>query len=104
MSDDVRYRVLVADEHALKRAGMMFAVQQHPALDLAGEVADAPAACRFVTEEKPDLVVCNLELPGDGLALLHAGRPLHPSARWIVVSPRTDALTLQRTGRAPGEE
>jgi DNA-binding NarL/FixJ family response regulator len=100
MSDAVRFRVLVAEGHALKRAGMMFAVHQHPALDLAGEVADVPAACRFVAEEKPDLVICNLELPGDGLALLHAARPLHPPARWIVVCPLTDALTLQRTVRA----
>lgn len=100
MSDVVRLRVLVAESHALKRAGMMFAINLHPLLQVAGEVADVPAACRFVAEEKPDLVVCNLDLPGDGLALLHAGRPLHPPARWIVVSPPTDAHSLQRAVRA----
>jgi DNA-binding NarL/FixJ family response regulator len=92
--------VLVADGHALKRAGMMYVVQQHPTLEVVGEAIDLATACQFVAEQQPDLVVFNLALPGDGLALLHAGKPLHPRARWIAVSPSRDVLTLQRALRA----
>jgi DNA-binding NarL/FixJ family response regulator len=92
--------VLVADGHALKRAGMMYAVQQHSTLEVAGEAIDRATACQFVAEQQPDLVVFNLALPGDGLALLLAGKPLHPRARWIAVSPTRDVLTLQRALQA----
>jgi DNA-binding NarL/FixJ family response regulator len=100
MSDDVRLRVLVADGHALKRAGMMYAVEHQPGLVVAGEAADLRTACQFLAEAKPDFVICNLHLPGDGLELLHAGRPLHPEARWVMVCPPTDAQSLQRVRRA----
>lgn len=84
----------------MKRAGMMYAVVQHPALVVAGEATDLRTACQFLAEAKPDFVICNLHLPGDGLELLHAGRPLHPEARWVVVCPSADAQSLQRVRRA----
>jgi two-component system nitrogen regulation response regulator GlnG len=58
------------------------------------EFADAEAARRALRDAPPDLLVCDVRLPGaDGLALLHEVRAAHPVLPVIVMSAFTDVAT-----------
>jgi DNA-binding NarL/FixJ family response regulator len=52
-------------------------------------------------EASPDLVVLSLTLQhGDGIALLKDFKKMHPTARALVVTARTDSLSVQRAFKA----
>ncbi|HET9819077.1 MAG TPA: nitrogen regulation protein NR(I) [Rhodanobacteraceae bacterium] len=58
------------------------------------EFADAEAARRALLNAPPDLLVCDVRLPGaNGLALLHEIRAAHPALPVIVMSAFTDVAT-----------
>lgn len=57
-------RVLVADDHAIWRAGLRNELGE--GIVVVAEAADAQEAIAAVGEHKPDLVLCDLEMPGGG--------------------------------------
>lgn len=57
-------RVLVADDHAIWRAGLRNELGD--GIVVVAEAADAQEAIAAVGEHKPDLVLCDLEMPGGG--------------------------------------
>lgn len=66
-----RLRVLVADDHAIWRAGLRNELGERIAV--VAEAADADEAIAAVAEHRPDLVLCDLEMPrGGGMAVVRA--------------------------------
>ncbi|MGH8214515.1 MAG: nitrogen regulation protein NR(I), partial [Rhodanobacteraceae bacterium] len=58
------------------------------------EFADAEAAQRAMRQAPPDLLICDVRLPGtDGLALLREVKAAHPGLPVIVMSAFTDVAT-----------
>lgn len=64
-----RTRVLVADDQALVRAGLRSILESQPDIDVVAEAADGLDAVRLSVEHRPNVVLMDIELPGeDGLA------------------------------------
>jgi len=58
------------------------------------EFADAEAAQRALHSAGPDLLICDVRLPGaNGLTLLHEAKAAHPALPVIVMSAFTDVAT-----------
>ncbi len=61
-------RVLLADDHALVRAGFAMILGVEPDLEVVGEAADGAAAIAQVAALAPDVVLMDVQMPGtDGV-------------------------------------
>lgn len=78
-------RVLLADDHALVRAGLRVLLTVEPDLSLVGEVATGDAARCLCAEVHPDILLLDLQMPGppatETVIWLHA----HCSATRVVI-------------------
>jgi DNA-binding NarL/FixJ family response regulator len=57
-------RVVVADGHALVRAGFRVLLEDRPAIEVVGEVADGDEAVALAQRMRPDVVLIDANLPG----------------------------------------
>src|SRR5579863_5244140 len=65
-----RIRVIVVEDHALTRAGLVTALARDSAFEVVGEAADGPSGFELATAVAPDVAVIDIGLPGeDGMAL-----------------------------------
>lgn len=66
-----RLRVVVVDDHALFRAGVI--AELGGRFDIVGEAADVTDATAVITETRPDVVLLDVHLPnGDGRAVIES--------------------------------
>jgi two-component system NarL family response regulator len=80
-------RVLVADDHAVVRMGLVSLIQSEPDLEVAGEAEDGRQALARFRELRPDVVLADLRMPDlDGVAMTQALTREDPSARVIIFS------------------
>lgn len=59
-------RVLIADDHALFRRGLVELLSELPELTLVGEAEDAERAVHLTLSEKPDIVLMDVHMPQGG--------------------------------------
>jgi DNA-binding NarL/FixJ family response regulator len=61
-------RVLLADDHAVVRAGLELLLETTDDIDVVATAADGEAAVALTTEHRPDVVLMDLSMPGlDGI-------------------------------------
>jgi DNA-binding NarL/FixJ family response regulator len=66
MSEHVR--VVVADDQAAIRTGLVMILESAPDITVVGEAADGLAAVRMARDRKPDVVLMDIRMPGiDGI-------------------------------------
>jgi len=59
-------RILLVDDHAIVRLGLMTLLNDQPDMQVVGEASTAAEAVRAVEKEKPDVVLMDIRLPGEG--------------------------------------
>ena len=62
MSDHIT--VVLADDHAVVRAGLRFLLDAEGEIDIVGEAGDFPSAIAVTEAERPDILVLDLGMPG----------------------------------------
>jgi two-component system, response regulator PdtaR len=68
VAETTKHRILIAEDEAIIRLDLKEMLEEE-GLDVVGEAADGEAAIRLAKEEKPDLVIMDIKMPGmDGLA------------------------------------
>ena len=87
-------RVLVADDHAVLRAGLRMLLSTQPDIELVGEATTADEAVTLARSLRPDIVILDLSMPGlDGIETLRRLRRQLAEARgvppYVVFSDRT---------------
>jgi DNA-binding NarL/FixJ family response regulator len=60
--------VLIADDHAPTREDVRTALEEHPALSVCAEAADAAAAIDAALSTLPDVCLLDIRMPGGGIA------------------------------------
>lgn len=87
MSDAEQITVLVADDHAVVRAGIRHIVESMPGFIVVAEASDAAGAVRLATEHQPRVIVLDVSMPGgSGLSVLPELRRIAPSARILMLT------------------
>jgi two-component system, NarL family, nitrate/nitrite response regulator NarL len=82
--------VLVADDHAGYRAGLVRAISAWNGLRLVGEAGDGASALRMIEEHEPDLALIDVRMPQlNGLEVCAQLAPDHPT-RVVLVSAFMD--------------
>jgi two-component system response regulator NreC len=59
-------RILLADDHALLRAGIRALLEKQDDLEIVGEAADGQEAMNKVAELRPDVIIMDIAMPGMG--------------------------------------
>jgi DNA-binding NarL/FixJ family response regulator len=89
-------RILLADDHALVRAGIRTALEDQAALEIVGEVGDGPELMQALATWRPDLLLIDLTMPNfEPIAAIRRIRLLYPDMRILVVSAYDDDVYVQ---------
>jgi two-component system, NarL family, response regulator NreC len=84
-------RVLIADDHAVVRAGLRMLIGAQPDMEVVGEAADGPEAVQKARATKPDVVVLDLSMPGPrGTQTIERLVRLEPSPRVLILTMHDD--------------
>ncbi len=81
-------RVLIADDHAIVREGLITILQTSPDVEVVGEARDGAEAITKASELLPDIVLMDLRMGGmdDGIEATRLLRSTTPSAKVIVLT------------------
>ena len=86
-----KVRILLVDDHPLFRQGVTWTLGNQPDLDIVGEVADGQAAIQQADVLLPDLVLCDINLPGmNGLEVTRILKRRHPQMAVIILTLHED--------------
>lgn len=81
-----KIRVLVADDHAILRAGLRMLIDAQPDMTVIGEAHDGNQAVEIAQQDKPDVVLLDITMPVSG--------GLHAIAEIVRRNPLTRVLLL----------
>jgi DNA-binding NarL/FixJ family response regulator len=86
-SDDNRTTILIVDDHALVREGLREILQRQGDMRVVGEAKDSGTTVAMAAKEQPDVVLLDIEIPGDEVTLTVSQIRNHsPGSRVIVLS------------------
>ena len=89
-------RVLLADDHALVRAGIRNALAGMPDLTIVGEVGDGPSLIRTLQELQPDCLLIDVTMPDfEPIATIRSIRQRYPDLFILIVSAYDDDVYVQ---------
>jgi two-component system response regulator NreC len=87
----LKIRVLLADDHAIVRAGLRMILAAEPDMTIVGETADGEGALRMTEEIHPDVVVMDISMPGmNGLDGIRRVKESVPDTQVVVLTMHED--------------
>ena len=101
MNDRKKIRVLLADDHAVVRAGYRVLLQHTDDIEIIAEADTGERACRAFADLQPDVVVLDLTMPGiGGLEAIRRMVARDPNARILVFSMHEDTVFVEQALQA----
>ena len=90
-------RIVIADDHAVVRAGLAQLLGTFPDVELVGAAADGEEAVALCAERRPDVVLMDLEMPVlDGIAATARIRAAQPEIAVVVLTSFSDRERILR--------
>ncbi len=95
--------ILLADDHAVLRAGLRVLLNGEPDMTVIGEAGSGDEALRQIEACRPDVVVLDLSMPGmNGLDALERITAQYPQTRVLVLTMHADKQYILRVLQAGG--
>ncbi len=92
---DATIRVLLVDDHALFRRGLIALLGLEAGIEVVGEAGDAGEALRLATRTQPDVVLLDNHLPGvRGVDAIVGLREAAPGAQVLMLTVSDDSADL----------
>jgi NarL family two-component system response regulator LiaR len=80
-------RILIADDHAVVRQGLLALIQTEEGMEVVGEAGDGTAAVELAAALRPDVILLDLVMPRmDGIEAIRGIRQNDPEARILVLT------------------
>ncbi len=94
-------RVLIADDHAIVRAGLRAVLKGEPGMELVGEASGGEEALTLVETLRPDILVLDLSMPDlDGIQVTRRLQSNAPGVRVLILTVHEDEALLREAIRA----
>jgi len=94
-------KVLIADDHAIVRAGLRALLKSEPTLELVGEASGGYEAIELVSQTQPDILVLDLSMPDlDGIAVTKKIKPQFPDLHILILTVHEDEALLREALKA----
>lgn len=94
-------RILLADDHAVVRAGLRALLTAEPDLELVGEAEDGDQVLQLVSRLHPNLVLMDVSMPGQGgIDALRQVKEMSPATHVLVLTVHEDDSLMRRAIRA----
>ena len=97
---DRKRRLIVVDDHPLVRRGVRDTINEESDLEVVGEGACADDAVRLAGEVKPDLILLDVTMPGDGVKAAERICLSWPDVKVAMLTVRDDIGTVGAALRA----
>jgi DNA-binding NarL/FixJ family response regulator len=99
MTDPIR--LLIADDHAVVRAGITGLVDAEPDMQVVAQAEDGRSAVLAFEEHRPDVTLMDLQMSGlDGIDAIARIRAIDPTARIVVLTTYSGDMQAVRALRA----
>lgn len=102
MGEPKQIRLILADDHAVVRAGTRQLLERQPDFNIVGEAADGEEAVRLAHELQPDVVVMDVRMPKlNGVEATRRIKAECPEVRVLVLTAHDDdeyVFTLLQAG------
>ena len=97
-SDPLRViKVAIADDHALFRTGVRFALSFKKDIELIAEADNGMQLLEQLTKIEPDVILLDIQMPiMDGITTLPEIRKLYPAVKVIILSMHNDHSMISR--------
>jgi two-component system, NarL family, response regulator NreC len=93
-----KIRILIADDHAVVRAGLRMLIDAQSDMEVVGEAADGPETLRKTRAAKPDVVVLDFSMPGPRTTVtIERLVQLEPKPRILVLTMHDDPAYYRST-------
>ena len=90
-------RVLLADDHAVLRAGLRLLLTGQNEFEVVAEASTGSAALSLAEKLQPDLILLDLSMPGlGGMDVLPTLRKMTPSAKILILTMHDDPQYLRQ--------
>ncbi len=90
-------RILLADDHAVLRAGLKLLLGEQPDMQVVGEAVDGTAVVPLIEVTQPDLILLDLTMPRlGGLEVLPLIQQKAPQVRILILTMHDDGGYLRR--------
>ena len=94
-------RVVVADDQAVVREGLVLLLDGLPGIDVVGAAADGQQALDLVAEHRPDAILLDLHMPVlDGIGATRRLTAEHPRVAIVVLTTYVDDVSVMDALRA----
>ena len=98
---DPPLRIVIADDQASVREGLVLLLGGLPAIDVVGAAADGEQALALVAEHKPDAILLDLHMPVlDGIGATRRLAAEHPSVAVVILTTYADDGSVLEALRA----
>src|SRR4029077_15501818 len=94
-------RILIVDDHAIVREGYRALLAKHEGLTVVGEACDAASAYQCYKDQRPDVVIMDISMPGrGGIDAIKHIREFDADARVLVFTMHSGAAYALQAFRA----
>ncbi len=89
-------RLVLADDHAVVRAGIANALRELPGITIVGEIGDGQALLTTLAETRPDVLVTDVTMPDfEPISTIRQIRARYPDLKILIVSAYDDDMYVQ---------
>lgn len=96
-------RIVLADDHAVLRAGLRVLLNAEPDINVVGEAGDGEEALHAIAQFQPDIIVLDLMMPNvKGLDIIEQISKAYPHTRVLVLTMHAETQYIRHVVKAGG--
>jgi two-component system, NarL family, response regulator NreC len=90
-SDSAPIKIVIADDHAVVRSGLRMLLEAEDDFHVVAEAGDVQSALRYVRPHRPDVLILDLNMPGEpSLPAIGTVREVSPDTKVVVLTMQNE--------------